>query len=532
MTEILDNEEVCPYCRKKIGEYTINQRALRPMTILDGKYLIGRVLGEGGFGITYLGLDLNLELKVAIKEYFPVQFASRNAYDSNSNDVIVIRGKSEVSFQKGSKRYEKEAKRLVKLEELPGIVRVLNFFYENNTAYMVMDYIQGISLKDYIHEKKRISWKEAVDIIEPVVKSLGVLHDNGIIHRDISPDNIMMDSAGQITLIDFGAARELDNGEKSKTIELKHGYAPPEQYQSDGNQGPWTDVYALCATLYYLVSGKVLPSAMSIYDKNAKVNPLHSYDSSIPKNIEDTILQGLNVNIKYRIKDMKELYDHLYNGRRIIPWRKIIIAGISIISVLAIMLVINGIRTIQMNKTEKPDNTSISRDVQQIDQTVSEEDIQNIEVVDEDSDYEIEEKDDSATNYIADNKLSYTETSLLKYTENNGAITITGADSSLTDIVIPEEINGIEVTSISGIGTNVTSLILPDTLKSIEDSAFKNCVYLEYIFIPGNVDYIGAGAFDNCLSLKSIYISSNNTKYHVMNGNILDADGNKYNLNP
>lgn len=527
MNEIDHDEEICPHCGKKIGEYNVNQRALLPMTILDGKYLIGRVLGEGGFGITYLGLDLNLQLKVAIKEYFPIQFASRNAFESNSNDVIVIRGKSEVSFQKGFEKYEKEAKRLVKLEELPGIVRVLNFFYENNTAYMVMDYIQGISLKDYIQEKKRISWKEAVDIIEPVVKSLGILHDNGIIHRDISPDNIMLDSAGRITLIDFGAARELDNGEKSKTIELKHGYAPPEQYQSDGNQGPWTDVYALCATLYYLISGKILPSAMSIYDKNTKVDSLRTYDPTIPKNIEEAIFQGLNVNIKYRFQDMKELYDHLYNGRRIIPWRKIVVAGISIISVLIIMLIMNGIRTIQMNGTEKSDNTSILSEVQQINQTVDEETIKKDEVVKETSSLEIQE--DSAANYIINNKLSYTDTSLLEYVEDNGEITITGADSSLTDVVVPEEIDGLKVTSIRGIGTNVTSIILPDTLISIENAAFKNCVYLEYIFIPAKVSSIGSGAFDNCLSLNDIYISNGNEHYYVANGTILDTEGNRYN---
>lgn len=337
----------------------------------------------------------------------------------------------------------------------------------------------------------------------------------------------MLDSAGRITLIDFGAARELDNGEKSKTIELKHGYAPPEQYQSDGNQGPWTDVYALCATLYYLISGKILPSAMSIYDKNTKVDSLRTYDPTIPKNIEEAIFQGLNVNIKYRFQDMKELYDHLYNGRRIIPWRKIVVAGISIISVLIIMLIMNGIRTIQMNGTEKSDNTSISSEVQQINQTVDEETIKKDEVVKETSSLEIQE--DSAANYIINNKLSYTDTSLLEYVEDNGEITITGADSSLTDVVVPEQIDGLKVTSIRGIGTNVTSIILPDTLISIENAAFKNCVYLEYIFIPAKVSSIGSGAFDNCLSLNDIYISNGNEHYYVANGTILDTEGNRYN---
>lgn len=528
MTEISDQEDVCPYCGKKIGEYTVNQRALRPMTILNGKYLIGRVLGEGGFGITYLGLDLNLQLKVAIKEYFPIQFASRYTYENDSNDVVIISGKSAVSFQKGVERYEKEAKRLVKLEALPGIVRVLNFFYENNTAYMVMDYIQGISLKDYIYEKGKMSWKEAVDTIEPIIKSLGVLHDNGIMHRDISPDNIMRNLTGQITLIDFGAAREMDNGEKSKTIELKHGYAPPEQYQSDGNQGPWTDVYALCATLYYLISGKILPSAMSIYDKTATVSPLHTFDPSIPKKIEETILKGLNVNIKYRIHSMRELYEYLYNGRKIVPRKRIIIAAISVIVVSAIIFIINGIRTIQMHKPELVENSPVMNDVEQAAGAVKEVKKEKNGSSDElDSLSEI--KDDSAANYIIENKLSYTDTSLIEYMENDGEISITGADSSLTDIIIPEEIDGLKVTSISGMGTNVTSLILPDTLVSIESSAFSKCVYLEYVFIPANVSSIGSGAFDNCLSLNDIYISNNNKYFYVSDGVIFDTGGTRYN---
>ena len=187
----------------------------------------------------------------------------------------------------------------------------------------------------------------------------------------------------------------------------------------------------------------------------------------------------------------------------------------------------NGIRTIQMNGTEKSDNTSISSEVQQINQTVDEETIKKDEVVKETSSLEIQE--DSAANYIINNKLSYTDTSLLEYVEDNGEITITGADSSLTDVVVPEQIDGLKVTSIRGIGTNVTSIILPDTLISIENAAFKNCVYLEYIFIPAKVSSIGSGAFDNCLSLNDIYISNGNEHYYVANGTILDTEGNRYN---
>ena len=528
MSEVSPGTEVCPYCHHRINEYKANPRALLPMTLLDGKYLIGKVLGEGGFGITYLGLDRNLRLKVAIKEYFPLQFASRNIYDGNSNDITVIGGKAESNFMTGLDRYEREARRLVRLDSLPGIVKVLNFFYENKTAYMVMEYIPGISLKEYMRSNKRITWKETLSIAKPVIKSLGILHKNGIIHRDISPDNIMMDPDGQITLIDFGAARDFNNADKSVIIELKHGFAPPEQYQTSGNQGPWTDVYALCATLYYLISGKVIPSAMAIYDKNEKIKPLRSYDRTIPQGIEDTILQGLSPNIKNRIHDMDTLYDRLYRGKVFIPWKKIFITVVIAAVVVTIILVARKSGNIYRNYISRTDKDMISTNLM-----LDNDGDQNISLnITDEADTKEENSDnieDTAANYVLTNQLIYTDSTLLRYDVDESGIVITGADSSLTDIVIPEEIDGIKVTAISGIGNNVTSLILPDSLLIIEDGAFKNCVYLEYIYISENVSSIGTGVFDNCLSLSEVHISDRNPHFYVNDGAITDYDGNIYN---
>lgn len=539
MSAMPEDSEICPFCGHKSGEYSMNQRALKPYTVLNGKYLVGRVLGEGGFGITYLGIDITLNLRVAIKEFFPTQFASRNVYESESNDVVVISGKSAISFQKKLGRYEAEARRLVRLESLPGIVRVLNFFYENNTAYMVMEYIPGQTLKEYREKNKSvIHWHEALDILEPIVKSLSVLHKNDIIHRDISPDNIMITDDKKLILIDFGTAVEIEENDKSKEIELKRGYAPPEQYSSHGNQGPWTDVYEICATIYYMILGRTLPDALAIHSKSERIIPISDVDHTIPTSVETAIMKGLNTDIKNRIQNMDELYEHLYNGRRIIPWKKIGIALVTGLSILAIFLVIYGAKT--LNNSEKKEGaptsvhesniqireenepTEVSEDVAQYeDNARNEEDTPN--------DDEVTESGDTAIDYIADRGLKYVSPDMLTYTSSENGITITGSDYSLTDVVIPEKIDGMPVTSIAGIGANTTGVVLPDTLTRIEDSAFKNCVYLEYIFIPGNVEYIGTGAFDNCLSLNSIHVSSANASFRVLDGTVVDTDGNKYN---
>lgn len=532
MKEIHIEEEICPYCGCKAGEYTMNQRALKPLTILHGKYLVGKVLGEGGFGITYLGVDLTLNLKVAIKEFFPTQFASRNVYESGSNDIVVINGKSAANFQRKLERYEAEARRLVKLESLPGVVRVINFFYENNTAYMVMEFISGQNLKDYKEKNRsKIHWKEALDIMKPIIRSLSVLHEKDIIHRDISPDNIMITDQNELVLIDFGTAVEIDDDERSKEIELKRGYAPPEQYSSHGDQGPWTDVYELCATLYYMISGNTLPDALAVYRKDAKVVPLRDSDHTIPAEVEVAIMKGLNTDIKYRIKNMDELYGHLYDGCRIIPWRKIGLGSVIAASIIALMLIMIGVKSIYFNNDVEDSNGNLVENSQQ--KQDLEMQTQQPEMTNKETETDANEEDgnvnDTAFNYVKENGLAYVEDSLITYTENDYGITVTGSDNSLADIVIPEEVNGKPVTSISGIGRNVTSIVLPDTLASIENSAFRNCVYLESIYIPAGVTSIGENAFENCMSLSEIHISNSNSIFHVENGSIIDADGNKHN---
>ena len=249
---------VCPVCgfdEAKQQPYL----ALPLGTIVNGRYLIGKVLGIGGFGITYLGFDLTLEIKVAIKEYMPSAMATRNT----DRYTVVLTSHQEKDYQSGMERFLEEARILAKLQNTPNIVSVQNYFRENNTAYFVMEYVDGTSLKAYLaaHGEK-ISCEEALKILLPVMNALVSVHSMQLLHRDISPDNIYLTADGDSRLLDFGAARFAAGDGKSVSVILKHGYAPEEQYSSHGNQGPWTDVYAMGATLYRCITGVLPPDSI------------------------------------------------------------------------------------------------------------------------------------------------------------------------------------------------------------------------------------------------------------------------------
>ena len=304
---------VCQSCGFKNDEYEAPPHHLKPKTILNGKYIIGAAMGEGGFGITYVGYDLNLDIRVAVKEYFPSGMVTRGTVGEGS--VTMYTSGDPEEYEKEKDKFLFEAKTLAKFDDLPGIVSVRDFFNENGTAYIVMEFIDGISLKEYLNQNGgRISVDQALRMTEPLMKSLSMIHKSGIIHRDISPDNIMITKKGEIKLLDFGAARGVSlDGNKSMSVQLKHGYAPEEQYRSHGKQGPWTDVYAICATIYRAITGQVpVQSLERMYEDN--LVPPSKLGVSIDPRIEAALMKGMAVYASARFENIDDLYNAIYRG--------------------------------------------------------------------------------------------------------------------------------------------------------------------------------------------------------------------------
>ena len=289
-----------------------NLHCLRKGTRLIGRYTIEGVLGQGGFGITYLGIDELHEKKVAIKEFFPQGIVTRNIEYQDTVTVTFVGEKD--NYEKGKERFLKEARTMAKFSKDEGIVKALDFFEINNTAYIVMEYLEGITLKQYLRENQRIAPEDLIELLVPLIESLDEIHSQGMIHRDISPDNIMVLPDGRIKLMDFGAARDYTEfGEKSLSIVLKPGYAPPEQYQTHGIQGPWTDIYALCATMYKCITGENPPDAIDrVIDDHLK--KISEFGITIPQQVESVIIKGMSVSAKDRYQDIKDFCEDLYGG--------------------------------------------------------------------------------------------------------------------------------------------------------------------------------------------------------------------------
>ena len=287
-----------------------NLHCLRKGTRLIGRYTIEKVLGQGGFGITYLGIDELHEKKVAIKEFFPQGIVTRNIEYEDAVTVTFVGEKD--NYNKGKEKFLKEARIMARFSKDEGIVKAQDFFEINNTAYIVMEYLEGITLKQYLRENERIEPEELLELFVPLIESLDEIHSQGLIHRDISPDNIMVLLGGKIKLMDFGAARDYtDFGEKSLSLILKPGYAPPEQYQTHGVQGPWTDIYALCATMYKCLTGENPPDAIErVMDDNLK--EISEFGIPVSKQMEETIIKGMSISAKNRYRNIEEFCEDLY----------------------------------------------------------------------------------------------------------------------------------------------------------------------------------------------------------------------------
>lgn len=277
---------------------------LPPGTILEGKYLVGKALGQGGFGITYLAWDLNLAIKLAIKEYFPMGLLARS---HSKVDVQTISAEAKEQFSFGLDRFISEAKTLARFSDYPNIVTVRDFFRANGTAYMVMNYVEGVTLGNYLEQKGgSISFDQTVQIMMPVMDALKEVHKEGFLHRDVSPDNIYIDKVGRVNLIDFGAARqEMQQKSRNLSVIMKVGYSPEEQYRSRGEQGPWTDIYATAATMYRAITGLTPPESMDRLQEDILELP-SSLGIDLNPQAEEALSKALAVRAKERYQTIED----------------------------------------------------------------------------------------------------------------------------------------------------------------------------------------------------------------------------------
>jgi serine/threonine protein kinase len=312
-----ENSGVCPFCGFDESQYKHSPDHLPPRSILGGKYLTGRVLGQGGYGITYVAWELNLDLKLAIREYYPVGFVSRIGADPAV--VICDRQNATEQFHTGVSLCVEEAKNLTKFFSLPGIVSVRDFFYENGTAYVVMEFVEGEPLLEHVKRCGKMEAREAIELFLPMMQSLGTIHASGLLHMDINPVNIIISPAGNAKLIDFAAAKcAYAEQHICHTPLSSTRYPAQEQYFRRGQKGPWTDIYALCGTIYYAITG-IPPQEALERMMEGKLESPSALGAQITPAQEAALLKGLALLPQDRWQTMRELIEALSWGDAAAP---------------------------------------------------------------------------------------------------------------------------------------------------------------------------------------------------------------------
>ena len=463
----INNTPVCPHCGYRVNQIS-DPHCLPAGTVLQRQYLIGKVLGQGGFGITYMGWDAKLEQPLAIKEFYPMGFVTR---DSNRSLYVTECGSNVTKFYEEYKqRFLKEARTLAKLRNIPQIVHVLNYFEENNTAYIVMEFVEGTDLRKYLQRRGHpLSAMETLSILAPVMDALSKVHETGLIHRDIRPDNMMLLPDGSIKLLDFGASRMVENPDvngmlstSTKAI-MKPGFAPVEQYQSRGALGPWTDVYAMCATIYYCMTMTVPPESVNQLMDGTSIpwNKLHGMTSGQLAALQ----KGMALRPNERFQSIRHLQQAL---------------------------------TIAAPQKPKPADFSAAPIVKP-----------------------------SAPPAAAQTPESHPDDCVQwKYRNNDTGLTVSGFSQSKSSyLVLPSRINGLPVTAIDSRAfyncENITEVIIPSGVTSIGYLAFGECKNLQKVTIPNTVSFIDGEAFKNT----PWYNQQNSTFVIVGDGVLLKYNG-------
>ncbi len=481
----LNGSAVCPECGY-IHDFSAYPFALPVSTVLGGRYIIGRVLGQGGFGITYIAKDYKTGSLVAVKEYFPESLASR----TGGTAVSPFSGERKQNFDYGKTCFLEEAKTLACFNDCPGIVSVFNYFEENNTAYFTMEYLSGTSLCSYLKSKgNRIDFFETMNIVFPVMDALELVHKKGIIHRDISPDNICITSDKRVVLLDFGSAR-YSMGEVSKSLDvvLKHGFAPKEQYARHGRQGAFTDIYALAATIYRCITGQLPPDSIDRIDNDEIIKP--SALAPIPPEAERAIMKALSVQPSARYPSVADFKADL---KKSFAAKKNISKNVSKKTPESGSVLTNAKPKPVKQKpaSDKTDGKNIKKPV--IISAACVVLAALIAVI--------------AGVIILNNNGSSAQPSGYEYTVVDNTITLDSYTGSDINVVVPDEIDGITVTKIGEncfAGSDIESVSIPSAVTTIGRAAFSNCSNLCEVNMADGVAVIENSAFENCVSLTNV----------------------------
>lgn len=467
----LEDEGVCPYCQyDPMGERS--SKALEEGTLLqDGRYQIGAVIGSGGFGITYAAWDYALSQPVAIKEYFPNALCSR---DVSNDDTVAAEPEREGLYWSGLHRFSREARILGTLQNVGSVVTVFDWFEENNTAYIVMQYLRGIPLEQYVRENE-VAPQRLIAMMRDIVDGLILVHAQGILHRDISPSNILVQDDGTLKLIDFGAAAVEERRLKGqdRTVIFNRQYAPVEQYDVDGMQGPWTDVYALSATLYALITGNP-PMESAARKGNASLKSLSDQDIHLKRYQEKAIMDGLILQPEKRIQSMAIFRSILYNlplpeeekrRRKLIARSIVAIVAATIVSIL-----------VTLNFT------------------------------------------------IGFNLGDHIRYSLRQ--DGFHAVSYSGKEEEL---VVPENRFGIPVSAIETgafqASEELEEVVLPGTVQSVGMLAFNECPNLKYVTLNEGIAELQPQSFASCPNLQAVYVPASLNQF---SSETFSSSGNRF----
>ena len=303
LQEYDDRYNICPYCGEERNLKPKEMYFLAPGTLLADRYEIGVSIGNGGFGITYKAWDHTLAKVVAVKEYYPAGMVNRVP---GEKDMIIYSGNRGKECNNGKLRFLEEARNMARFNTHPNIINVYDFFEENNTAYIIMEFLPGVNYWEYIKQQGgRVPLDKAVEITQAVLSALSEVHKSGILHRDISPDNIFICHDGRIKLIDFGAARFSSKEDKTRSVILKPGFAPPEQYQERSRQGPWTDIYAVAATLYRAITGNKPEESSNRTEEDLLAEP-KKFCPELADNLNNAIMRAMALRYELRFQSAEE----------------------------------------------------------------------------------------------------------------------------------------------------------------------------------------------------------------------------------